>query len=146
MGLVNFIKNAGKKLGFGDDEPPTPEALKTELDSYNLGTENVSVEVQGDKAIVKGEVADQSALEKTLLAVGNTLGIAQVDSQLKAPDQTEPVLYTVEKGDSLWKIAEAQYGKGKGAKYNLIFEANKPMLKDPDEIYPGQVLRIPPLA
>ncbi len=145
MGLINFIKNAGKKLGIGDDEPPSPEALKNELDSYNLGTENVSVEVQGDKAIVKGEVADQSALEKTLLAVGNTLGIAQVDSQLKAPDQKEPVLYTVEKGDSLWKIAEAQYGKGKGAKYTIIFEANKPMLKDPDEIYPGQVLRIPPL-
>jgi nucleoid-associated protein YgaU len=28
-------------------------------------------------------------------------------------------------------------------KYPAIFEANKPMLKDPDKIYPGQVLRIP---
>jgi nucleoid-associated protein YgaU len=26
----------------------------------------------------------------------------------------------------------------------VIFEANKPMLKDPDKIYVGQVLRIPP--
>ncbi len=105
----------------------------------------MSIEVDGDKAIVKGDVADQSALEKTLLAVGNTLGIAQVESHLKAPDQMEPVLYTVEKGDSLWKIAERQYGKGKGPKYAVIFEANKPMLKDPDKIYPGQVLRIPPI-
>ncbi len=30
-------------------------------------------------------------------------------------------------------------------KYPLIFEANKPMLSDPDRIYPGQVLRIPPI-
>ena len=44
---------------------------------------------------------------------------------------------------NLWKIAERHYGKGKGAKFNVIFEANKPMLKDPDLIYPGQVLRIP---
>lgn len=141
MGLINFIKNAGKKLGFGDDDPPTAEALKKELDSFNLGTENVSVEIEGDKAIVKGEVIDQQTLEKAVLAVGNTLGISKVDSQLKAPDQKDPVVYTVEKGDSLWKIAEEQYGNG--SKYTAIFEANRPMLKDPGEIYPGQVLRIP---
>jgi hypothetical protein len=47
------------------------------------------------------------------------------------------------KGDNLWKVAEAAYGKGKGPKYTVIFEANKPMLSDPDKIYPGQVLRIP---
>jgi len=51
--------------------------------------------------------------------------------------------YTVEKGDTLSKIAKAMYGNAN--KYPVIFEANKPMLKDPDKIYPGQVLRIPPL-
>ena len=40
-------------------------------------------------------------------------------------------------------IAKDHYGSA--CKYPSIFEANKPMLKDPDEIYPGQVLRIPPL-
>ena len=32
---------------------------------------------------------------------------------------------------------------GDASKYPVIFEANKPMLSDPDKIYPGQVLRIP---
>jgi nucleoid-associated protein YgaU len=34
---------------------------------------------------------------------------------------------------------------GKASKYHQIFEANRPMLSDPDKIYPGQVLRIPEL-
>ena len=44
-------------------------------------------------------------------------------------------------GDTLSKIAKQFYGEPN--KYSAIFEANKPMLKDPDEIYPGQMLRIP---
>ena len=42
------------------------------------------------------------------------------------------------------QMAAATY-YGDATKYDVIFEANKPMLADPDEIYPGQVLRIPNL-
>lgn len=52
--------------------------------------------------------------------------------------------YTVVKGDTLSKISKQFYGSAQ--KYNRIFEANRPMLKHPDKIYPGQVLRIPPPA
>jgi len=45
------------------------------------------------------------------------------------------------KGDTLTAIAKAHYGDP--MKYPVIFEANGPMLTDPDKIYPGQVLRIP---
>jgi nucleoid-associated protein YgaU len=163
MGIYDFIKAAGKKLGFGKDDEPTAEALKKELDSHKLGTENVTVELKGDKAILKGDVASQEALEKAIIAVGNTLGVSQVESNVKLAIQSaapsvaaassapaapavqpkEPRLYTVKKGDTLWEIAEAVYGKGHGKDNKKIFEANKPMLKSPDKIYPGQVLRIP---
>jgi len=169
MGMFDFVKNVGKKLGFGDDEAPSAETLKKELDSHKLGTDNVEVVVKGDTAVLTGVVKDQSIFEKAVIAVGNTLGVSKVqadelkvvapDSGLKldgSVDMTElvkastpakaPVFYTVKKGDNLSKIAEAQYGKGKASKYTVIFEANKPMLTHPDKIYPGQVLRIPDIA
>ena len=77
-----------------------------------------------------------------ILAVGNVAGVAKVEEALETPEPAaEPVFHTVVKGDTLWKIAEKTLGKG--ARYTEIFEANRPMLSDPDKIYPGQMLRIP---
>ncbi len=47
------------------------------------------------------------------------------------------------RGDTLSKLAKTHYGDA--MKYPVIFEANRPMLSDPDKIYVGQVLRIPTL-
>lgn len=51
--------------------------------------------------------------------------------------------YTVVKGDTLSHIAREQYGKA--SKWQVIFEANRDQLDDPDRIFPGQVLKIPAL-
>ncbi|HEV8232194.1 MAG TPA: LysM peptidoglycan-binding domain-containing protein, partial [Thermoanaerobaculia bacterium] len=51
--------------------------------------------------------------------------------------------YTVVKGDSLSKIAKQVYGKA--SLWPKIYEANRDHIKDPDLIYPGQVLRLPVL-
>jgi nucleoid-associated protein YgaU len=143
MGLFDFVKAAGRKLGFGDDDDDAAKAvaLKQEIDSYDLGSDKIEVDVSGDKVVIKGEAPSQEALEKMVLAAGNVEGIGKVETEVKAPDTREPIFHTVKKGDSLWKIAEKQYGDG--SRYKEIFEANRPMLSDPDKIYPGQVLRIP---
>ncbi len=49
--------------------------------------------------------------------------------------------YTVVKGDCLWHIAKKFYGSGRD--YKKLAAAN-PQIKDPNLIYPGQVLTIPP--
>lgn len=49
--------------------------------------------------------------------------------------------YTVQKGDSLWKIAKKQMGSG--TRWAEIYEANRDTVSDPAKIYPGQLLAIP---
>jgi nucleoid-associated protein YgaU len=147
MGLLNFIKEVGEKiLGATAATAANPEALQKELAKHGLNADGLKIAVEGNKVVVSGEAASTEVAEKIVLALGNTVGVAHVDNQLKVKQSTQQAkMYTVQKGDNLWKIAESQYGKGQGAKHTLIFEANKPMLTHPDKIYPGQVLRIPPL-
>jgi LysM repeat protein len=49
--------------------------------------------------------------------------------------------HEVKKGDTLSAIAKQYYGKA--SDYPRIFDANRDILKDPDKIYPGQMLKIP---
>ena len=101
--------------------------------------------MENDQVVVRGVVESQSEKEKIILALGNVAGIATVveDIEVTVPEP-EAVFYEVKSGDSLSKISKKHYGNA--MKYNVIFEANKPMLTDPNLIYPGQVLRIPPLT
>ena len=61
-----------------------------------------------------------------------------------APDAAPPKVetYTVEKGDSLSKIAKRIYGDAN--KWHAIFEANRDRIEDPDLIQPGWILKLPP--
>ena len=91
-------------------------------------------------ARVSGMAYDQATKEKVVLVIGNTGGIATVDDQMTVEHvQPEAQFHTVVSGDTLGKIAKNYYGNAMA--YPTIFEANKPMLTDPDKIYPGQVLR-----
>lgn len=151
MGLFSFIKSVGNRImgkGSAEAATPTAEALRADAAQSGLPAQGLDVKVEGDKVTVSGNVMSQEEAEKIILALGNTAGVAEVQSNLLVNQQPmpEPKFYTVKKGDTLWKIAEAHYGKGKGAQYTEIVKANTPPVKDPDLIQPGWVLRIPPLS
>ena len=140
MGLWSFVKGSGKKLFGGGDEPELDgAALQDEIKDLGLDATGMDIKIEGDKVVVSGEAVSQEMKEKVILAVGNVEGVAAVEDSV--PSAGEPVFHTVEKGDTLWAISAKALGNG--ARYEEIFEANKPMLSHPDKIYPGQVLRIP---
>ncbi len=139
MSLFNFVKDAGSKL-FGRGKSET-EALKEHTDQLGLDTSGLELDYADGQVRASGRAASQEEKEKILLAMGNVHGVESVDESIEVDEPTEPVFYTVKSGDTLGAIAQRHYGKA--SQYMKIFEANKPMLENPDRIYPGQVLRIP---
>lgn len=167
MGLMSFFKEAGEKL-FGKGEAkaaqeavkaaPTPEAIAAMsaaagkaiadyVDTQGLpgSSLDISFDASSGTVTVAGAVPDQTTKEKVLLCCGNVSGVSQVNDMMTVQTpEPEAKWHTVVSGDTLSKIAKTFYGDAN--KYPVIFEANKPMLSHPDKIYPGQMLRIPPLA
>jgi len=173
MGMFDFIKDAGealaeKAMGSTTNEELTAstevsperlnqlrgEQIERAIAQLDIDGEQVDVSVNDSVAVLKGSAPSQEAMEKMVLCAGNQYGIDKVDCQLEVPPQESPAaepasaapaasstFYTVKSGDTLGKIAQEHYGAA--SKYMAIFEANQPMLTDPDKIYPGQQLRIP---
>ena len=162
MSLISFIKEAGEKL-FKHPQAEAPAAAPAaarhvaqlnatagaaiekyiaaqglEVDGLNVGFDGATQTVT-----VSGVAADQATKEKVVLCCGNVASVAKVNDMLTvaAPAEPESKYHTVKSGDTLSKIAKEAYGDANA--YMKIFEANKPMLKDPNKIYPGQMLRIP---
>ncbi len=161
MSLFSFIKTAGEAIFGGKnaeeeaaakkaaaeaaelaEEAAMARRLEETIRDLSLDVEGLSVFVDDDRVTVSGEAHDQATKEKVVLVLGNSAGVASVEDNMTV-EHTEPEaqFHTVVSGDSLSKIAKHYYGDA--MKYTAIFEANQPMLKDPNLIYPGQVLRIP---
>lgn len=175
MGLISFVKDAGRKVGlFGGRAAAEADAakvvaaqalaaaqaaadaaqqvalrrtalvadVKAAILSY-VAIDGLDVGFDGETVVLSGTAKAQADREKAVLVAGNTEGVGQVDDRLEVVVPEPPAVYhTVVKGDTLSAIAQRHYGVLR--MYDVIFEANQPMLKHPDEIYPGQVLRIPP--
>lgn len=174
MGLFDFMKNAGEKLfpnaqaqpanntapSATTNAAPAPaapdvaalndragKAILEYIRQKGLATDDLQVSFDGatSTATVTGQAPDQETREKIVLCAGNVSSVERVDDRMTvATPADESRFYTVKSGDTLSKIAKEMYGDAN--RYNAIFEANKPMLSDPDKIYPGQTLRIPAMA
>ena len=160
MSLISFIQDAGEKL-FGHPKAaptasaPPPDiaalnatagqAIEKYIASQNLKADGLDVAYDGasQTVTVSGVAADQATKEKIVLCCGNVSSVAKVNDMLTvaAPAEPESTYREVKSGDTLSKIAKDAYGDANA--YMKIFEANKPMLSNPDKIYPGQMLRIP---
>ncbi len=175
MGLFKFVKDAGKKIfghpvtvapnagsttntttntSIPPDAPNVvaPEfkdestVLTEAINALGLQATGLSVEFNNENhtATVYGTVMTTPDKEKVVLEVGNHEGVETVDDQLSVMNpEPESTFYQVKPGDTLTGIAYAMYGHA--SKYKLIFEANQPLLKNPDAITVGQMLRIPAL-
>ena len=163
MGFIFLVKEAGATVfGRGTAAAAAPEATHDPakakaandaagdailgyIKAQNLNATGLTVTFDGASSTVSvfGVAPDQATREKIVLSAGNVAGVAKVNDMMTV-DRSEPEAqyYTVKSGDTLSKISKQFYGDAN--QYNKIFEANKPMLKHPDKIYPGQNLRIPP--
>jgi len=144
MGLLGFMKNVGASLfGKGKKEEEAIEQLLNEQLPGRIT--DLKVEFKDPVVTLTGMCDSKATKEKAVLLAGNVKGVSSVnDDNLEAPEEKEETeFYTIQKGDTLSKIAKAYYGNA--MKYPVIFEANREVIKDADLIYPGQVIRIPKL-
>lgn len=148
MGLFSFIKNAGAKLLPKKEAELTAEqkkvkALEDAVRDLGIPVGELKIEL-AEQVIVSGSTSTNADREKVILALGNVNGVGAVADHINVLNpEPESEFHEVKSGDTLSKISKRVYGDA--MKYNIIFEANKPMLSDPDKIYPGQILRIPAL-
>lgn len=161
MGVFDFVKEAGARIGL-NESPSEAEAeaadaaaqqerfeelrqgnrLAKLIVDAKLGIEDPRVDFDDGVATVYGRAPNQTVKENAVLVIGNTAGVAKVDDRIEVDEEAPAsTFYTVKKGDTLGAIARDQLGAAN--RYMEIFEANRPMLEDPNRIYPGQVLRIP---
>lgn len=142
MGLFDFARDMGKKL-FGSDDDPAEKIMES-IEDNNPGIDNLGVTYNNGIVGLSGDTNSAEAVEKAVLLAGNVKGVTEV----KIDDMNAPVpepdveYYTIVSGDSLSKIAKHFYNNAMD--YPKLFEANREVIKDPDLIYPGQKIRIPP--
>lgn len=149
MGLFDFFRRDKGKEVFQENAAAEDKAEAVRQEIKRLGLPgDIKVRVEGSKVKISGRVPDEETRRKLMVIAGNIKHIDQVEDdelagasgQAQSPASAVKT-HTVEGGDTLSAIAKRHYGDA--SEYNRIFKANQPMLKDPDEIYPGQVLLIP---
>ena len=137
MGLFSFLKGIGKKVMPGRE---AEEITNDITESLGGQVNDLQVSYSDGTVTLSGSVPTGAVREKAILLAGNVEGVDRVNDTIVV-EADQPVFYTVESGDSLSKIAQAQYGDAQ--KWQALFEANREVIKDPDLIYPGQQIRIP---
>jgi len=158
MSLFGFVKDIGRRLFNKDEE--AADKIKEHILAHNPGVEDLKVTYENGIVGLAGRCTNKEAFQKCVLMAGNVQGVADVYATGLVPyvdpaaqaakaaaaeaakAEPEEQYYVIEKGDTLWAIAKKFLGSGN--RYPEIFEANREVIIDPDKIFPGQKIRIPP--
>ena len=115
--------------------------LRLYADNQPIAT--VTADAQGKWSSVSSRPQSQGKVELRVDELATDGSVAQrIAEPFETPAATASTgQYTVQPGNSLWIIARKAYGNG--THYTVIFGANKEHIKDPNLIYPGQVISLP---
>ncbi|WP_418929043.1 LysM peptidoglycan-binding domain-containing protein [Clostridium fessum] len=115
------------------------ESVKVLIESCTITEKAVE---EGDKYLSLSFVQYKTPSKKYVAVVTPAATVAQPQTPQPAnPAVEQGKTYTVQKGDTLWKIAKQFYGNG--SRYPKIVSANSDKIKNPNLIYPGQTFSIP---
>jgi len=112
------------------------EALQM-LEECRAKVANLNEEISNLEAKYNALINEESELDAKIAALQNEI------AELKAEIAKYPSEYTVQKGDYLSKIAAQRYIYNNWKAWPRIYRANRDLIKDPNLIYPGWVLKIP---
>ena len=91
----------------------------------------------------KADFSDVSTKVTTTEQIVEKVDFSDVTARVESTEEiVGQQTYTIEKGDTLSKIAKEHLGSANA--WKQIFEANRDILDDPDRIFPGQVIKQPP--
>ena len=117
--------------------------------NYDLGLPMDEVLMDYIKEELKGVVTEEDYGEPAgRISIGTVAPETPAPAEEPAPEPVPapaPTVteggYVVKSGDCLWSIAQKTYGTGR--QWNVIYQANKDTIKNPDDLRVGQVLVIP---
>jgi len=97
-------------------------------------------------AVALNEVASNAGLLRSPAAVNRDLprmatAASLADELLPAVGMPKNPTAVVNRGDSLWRISRITYGDG--ARYAIVYKANRELIRNPNRIYPGQIFVLP---
>ena len=114
-----------------ETQPPVAEAI-AEAPAATTVAEVPAADTEGQTAAATPE----PTTPETEVAAAATPAVVEA-----VQDPSGPMRIVIQPGNNLWRISRQVYGKGR--MYTIIFEANKGLVKDPNRVYPGQILTAP---
>ncbi len=129
-----------------EPEPQPQQELKQEpVEQEQTAAINEAVE-QSEPAIEATETAEVEPAEIKVEETVEEVAEAAVEETTEQATEEKAVIKTgssviIRRGDNLWTVASRNYGEG--IRYTTIFDANRDQVRNPDLIFPGQVLKVP---